>query len=732
MLVVGERAVAVAAQHREVSDAPDLERVVELHQRPRQRRAGHVEVAGPRPRARHGTAPERQVLEVGADPVRIGRDVVDEVEHRHGRVERDGRAAAGAGGAGRRHSRGRRRSPVGAPSAARNTSTRSRNRAGRWSRHRVAPASYAAIVASSIGASSRVDAHARAARPSCSARSVGVSAGAVRLRPMADTESMTARRRTVARRARGAARHARSPSSSAEAGRLRDAAHGTRITFSPKVFIPLTMLCRDRCGYCTFAKPPARLDAPVPVARRGARDRPRAAPRSAATRRCSPSARRPRTRYPDAARVARRARVRVDRRLPRRRVRGWCSTRPACSPTPTPARSPQRRARAAAGGQPVAGDDDRDARRPPRRARRPARRRTRQDRRRAASPRSRPRAGPGSRSPPGSSSGIGETRAERHRRAASRSRDAHARHGHVQEVIVQNFLPKPGTAMHRARAVPDPTSSSGRSPSPGSCSARRCTSRRRRTSPSRRARRAARGRHRRLGRRLAGHARPREPRAAVARARRAARARPRPRARRSRRASPSTPSTCATPSAWLDPDVRFAGARARPTSKASPATTTGRPAATTPPPDAAPAAVPPVDGACRGAGRRGARRRASPARRSASTRSSRCSARAAPRSPRSPRSPTSCAARSSATPSRSCATATSTTRTSARSSAGSARSRRARSRSTCAARRTCSTLEEIQRRVVEAVECGATEVCLQGGIHPDFDGDYYLSTSPAR
>jgi 7,8-didemethyl-8-hydroxy-5-deazariboflavin synthase CofH subunit len=39
--------------------------------------------------------------------------------------------------------------------------------------------------------------------------------------------------------------------------------------------------------------------------------------------------------------------------------------------------------------------------------------------------------------------------------------------------------------------------------------------------------------------------------------------------------------------------------------------------------------------------------------------------------------------------------------------------------------------EEIQRRVVEAVECGATEVCLQGGIHPDFDGDYYLSVARA-
>src|SRR3984893_15993497 len=47
-----------------------------------------------------------------------------------------------------------------------------------------------------------------------------------------------------------------------EAGRLRDRGHGSRVTFSPKVFIPLTMLCRDRCGYCTFAKPPARLDAP--------------------------------------------------------------------------------------------------------------------------------------------------------------------------------------------------------------------------------------------------------------------------------------------------------------------------------------------------------------------------------------------------------------------------------------------------------------------------------------
>src|SRR5260370_12163453 len=34
------------------------------------------------------------------------------------------------------------------------------------------------------------------------------------------------------------------------------------ITYSRKVFIPLTRLCRDRCGYCTFATVPGRLDSP--------------------------------------------------------------------------------------------------------------------------------------------------------------------------------------------------------------------------------------------------------------------------------------------------------------------------------------------------------------------------------------------------------------------------------------------------------------------------------------
>src|SRR5580692_1865943 len=63
----------------------------------------------------------------------------------------------------------------------------------------------------------------------------------------------------------------------AAAAEHRDGVHGHRVTFSPKVFIPLTRLCRDRCGYCTFATAPARIaepfldpDAVLAIARAGA------------------------------------------------------------------------------------------------------------------------------------------------------------------------------------------------------------------------------------------------------------------------------------------------------------------------------------------------------------------------------------------------------------------------------------------------------------------------------
>lgn len=60
------------------------------------------------------------------------------------------------------------------------------------------------------------------------------------------------------------------------AAALRDRGHGTLVSYSRKVFIPLTQLCRDVCHYCTFAKEPRKLDAPfltpdevLKIARRG-------------------------------------------------------------------------------------------------------------------------------------------------------------------------------------------------------------------------------------------------------------------------------------------------------------------------------------------------------------------------------------------------------------------------------------------------------------------------------
>src|ERR1700748_2606528 len=62
------------------------------------------------------------------------------------------------------------------------------------------------------------------------------------------------------------------------AGRLTREGKGRLVTSSPKVFIPLTKLCRDVCHYCTFARPPGRgeraylsIDEVLEVARAGER-----------------------------------------------------------------------------------------------------------------------------------------------------------------------------------------------------------------------------------------------------------------------------------------------------------------------------------------------------------------------------------------------------------------------------------------------------------------------------
>src|SRR6185295_9583055 len=60
------------------------------------------------------------------------------------------------------------------------------------------------------------------------------------------------------------------------AAELRDRHKGRTVTFSPKVFVPLTNLCRDFCGYCTFRKAPGEpgaktmtLDEVLRVVRQG-------------------------------------------------------------------------------------------------------------------------------------------------------------------------------------------------------------------------------------------------------------------------------------------------------------------------------------------------------------------------------------------------------------------------------------------------------------------------------
>ena len=61
------------------------------------------------------------------------------------------------------------------------------------------------------------------------------------------------------------------------AGRLRDEGHGRQLSYSRKVFIPLTQLCRDVCHYCTFAQRPRAMqsaylsaDEVLAIARAGA------------------------------------------------------------------------------------------------------------------------------------------------------------------------------------------------------------------------------------------------------------------------------------------------------------------------------------------------------------------------------------------------------------------------------------------------------------------------------
>ncbi len=235
-----------------------------------------------------------------------------------------------------------------------------------------------------------------------------------------------------------------------EAGRLRDAVHGDRVTFSPKVFIPLTMLCRDRCGYCTFAKPPARLEQPylslddvLGIAGRGATVGCREALFTLGEA--------PEARYPAAAEwlaahaygstidyLAAAAKAVLDETglLPHANAGALDEASLVRLRAVSPSQGMMIETlaeRLAAPGGPHHGAPDKTPER---------RLATLEAAGRAHVPFT-----------TGILVGIGETRAERID-ALLAIRESHARHGHVQEVIVQNFLPKPGTTMHRHAPCP--------------------------------------------------------------------------------------------------------------------------------------------------------------------------------------------------------------------------------------------------------------------------------------
>ena len=120
----------------------------------------------------------------------------------------------------------------------------------------------------------------------------------------------------------------------AEARAVRERARGRLVTYSPKVFIPLTKLCRDVCHYCTFAQPPRRgeraymtLDEVLEVARAGERG---GLPRGAVHAR-----RQARAALPRRARRARGARLRDDARVPRAARRGRAGGDRRCCRTST-------------------------------------------------------------------------------------------------------------------------------------------------------------------------------------------------------------------------------------------------------------------------------------------------------------------------------------------------------------------------------------------------------------
>ena len=224
------------------------------------------------------------------------------------------------------------------------------------------------------------------------------------------------------------------------------AASGYVVTYSPKVFIPLTKLCRDRCGYCTFAQAPAHVDSPymsldevMAVARAG-RD-------AGCTEALFTLGERPELRYDEAARwlaargyestvdyVANAAQMVLESTglLPHANAGALYRHELDQLRTVSASQGMMIEALADLAAHRLAPDKD-----PQRRL----------DTLRFAGELKIPFT-------TGLLVGIGETRQERIATLEAIA-ESHEEFGHVQEVIIQNFLPKPRTAMANEPAASD-------------------------------------------------------------------------------------------------------------------------------------------------------------------------------------------------------------------------------------------------------------------------------------
>lgn len=213
---------------------------------------------------------------------------------------------------------------------------------------------------------------------------------------------------------------------------------GNVVTYSPKVFIPLTKLCRDRCGYCTFAQAPAHLPAPFLTM-----DEVLAIAQAGADAHCSEAlftlGERPELRYDDAARwlaghgfrstidylaEAARAVLHTTGLLPHANAGALYAHELAQLRTVTASQGMMLETLADVEAHRLAPD-------------------------KVPSRRLATLQAAGAQKIPfttGLLVGIGETRRDRLETLEAIAA-AHLEHGHIQEVIVQNFLPKPRTAM---------------------------------------------------------------------------------------------------------------------------------------------------------------------------------------------------------------------------------------------------------------------------------------------